>query len=425
MDITAVEATVITIPAYKLARFQNKVAAANRRLEAAGVEARFSFSYAEIQVKKIVGGIVLDDGTRFGGTEVFQPWINATLESELDLSIGDYTFLATLVSEEAGITVHTAPGHELGGFVPAGDDHCDHCNTDRRRTRLYLVRNNVTGEIIQLGHSCIEVFLGFSPKGLFALQYDEELRGLGSDDEVGGFTYKDTSADVNRVIALAYAYSNEGRAYVSSKVDWKVSTGQAVKHHIFEGAPKRPLRSGAAYEAEYQKDLARYTQAVTDSERYLADEALIADLRAAADTLDTNSDYGRNFSVILAGQTVSTRNVGILASIVAVYARNKQLAAERAAAPAKVQGFLAPVGTRIKVAINLTVKIAKQSEGDYGWSTWIVGTTPEGNTVTWRASRAIDLEPGDTLVLSAATVKAHETYQGTDQTVLTRAKIAE
>ena len=55
----------------------------------------------------------------------------------------------------------------------------------------------------------------------------------------------------------------------------------------------------------------------------------------------------------------------------------------------------------------------------------MVGVTPDGHVVTWNASKDLDVEAGDTLVLSAATVKAHENYQGTDQTVLTRAVVAE
>lgn len=416
--------TVINIPAYKLERFQARVDQANRRLERAGVDARFAFSYTEYDVKRIKDAIELPDGTRFGGREVFETWIHATLESEFNLSLGDYTFIASLVAEEAGITVHTAPGHELGGYEPAGDDHCDHCKVNRDRVRLYIVRDDKTGELLQLGHSCIELFTGFSPKGLWALSFDEELRGFSEDDGIGGgWSNRDTTANVDEVIAVAWAYSNEGRNYVSSKVEWKTPTSARVRSHIFQGAPRR--RDYGKDEEAYQRDLAEFLAAEEAAATYLADTALIEGIRASVESVRQDSDYGRNLRVILAGERVSSKNIGFAASIVSVYARENELAVKRAqeAAKPKVQGFLAPVGTRIKTDISLELSVVREREGDYGWSTWLVGVTPEGHTVCWNASRTFGLEAGDTLVLSAATVKAHENYRGTDQTVLTRAKV--
>jgi hypothetical protein len=431
-------------PAYKIDLYNQKVDKANRRLAAAGSDARFEFTLESITRKKAVGGLFNEEiGTWvISPVWVDAPWFRATQASELRLSIGDFTFLAALVAEEAGVTVHTAPGIELGGFVPAGDTHCDHCGTDRNRTRLYLVRNDATGEIIQLGHSCIELFTGFSPKGLFALEFDAELTGLGDDDEVGGsFGDRDYAVSVDKVIALAWAYSNEGRSYVSAKIDWKIGTGQKVRNHVFGGYPRRG--NFGKDEAAYTKACNEYEAAAEVAKNLIAEGTLLAAIKASAETVAADSDYGRNLRVILAGETVSGRNLGILASIVSVYAREKELAVKRAAAPAKVQGFLAPVKTRIKTPIELTVEILRSREGDYGWSTWLVGTTPEGLTVTWNASGRNgfekwvatgegptegsweELEVGDKLVLEAATVKAHETYQGTDQTVLTRAKVAE
>jgi len=435
-------ASVITIPAYKLERFQAKVDSANRRLENAGSDARFEFTYEEFFAKKTIGGQELPDGKIFGGTVVEVPWIAATQASELNLTIGDYTFLAALVAEEVGVTVHTAPGHELGGFEPAGDLHCDHCNINRDRVRLYLVRENETGRILQLGHSCIELFTGFSPKGLFALQFDEELRGLGNDDEAGGYGQRDFAAGVDQVVALAWAYSNEGRSYISAKIEWKIGTGAKVRGHIFGGFP-RQINFGMDQKGvhAFNKAVAEYEAAEAKAAQLVANPELLAEIKAIVSTVDENTDYGRNLRVVLAGERVSSRNIGILASVVSVYSREKELAAERAAAPATVQGFLAEVGTRIKTTIEITVKVARQREGDYGWSTWVVGTAQDGHTVAWNASRRLgtwvavggdptkgdwrDLEPGDTLILSAATVKAHENYKGTDQTILTRAKVAE
>lgn len=420
-----VQPNVYNVPAVRAERFIEKFESANRRLAAAGLDARFDFEAEEYFAKTRIGGIELPDGTIFGGTVVDVPWVRFTQASELRLSLGDYTFVASLIAEEGGVTVHSAPGTELGGFEPKGDVSCDHCGVDRNRTRLYLVRENETGRILQLGHTCIELFTGLSPKGLFALQYDDELRAVAEESFSAG--PRDTSANVDEVIALAWAYSNEGRAYVSAKAasDDRVTTSSEVKGHLFTVLKRSNFASGWRGDADFQAVVERRAAKAELATATLANTELLGAIKAVATTLASDSDYGRNMAVILNGENVSHRNIGILASLVAIYAREQELAAKRANAVPAAQGFLAEVGTRIKTNIELTISQARQREGDYGWTTWIVGTAQDGHVVVWNASRAIDLEPGDVLVLSAATVKAHDEYNGVDQTVITRAKIAE
>lgn len=415
------------VPAYKIDRFRAAIAKANRRLERAGHSARFEFHYEDIQVPTTTGGIIDQDGRRLGGVVVYQPWVVATLMSPLTLTLGDYTFKAALAAEEGGIVVHSAPGHDLGGYVPAGDDHCDHCHVSRRRTRLYLVRDNATGELLQLGHSCVELFTGLSPKGLWALQFDGELDEFTEDDGVGGgFSTGVLGADVDVVLAVAFAYSDRGRRYVSTARTWPggpASTVSQVREHIFGGPPRS---SNYKRLEDYLAALAEYDAREAEAKAIAADADLIAAIRASVETVTVDSDYGRNLRVLLAGESVSGRSLGVLASLVAVYAREKELAAKRAAAPARVQGFLAEVGIRIKEPIELSLTVVRYGDTGYGTtSTWVVGVTPDGHVATWKASKDLDVEAGDTLVLSAATVRAHENYQGTDQTVLTRAVVAE
>jgi len=233
-------------------------------------------------------------------------------------------------------------------------------------------------------------------------------------------------AEVNVVLAVAFACSDRGRRYVSTARTYPggpASTVSRVREHIFGGPPR-----GSNYKRldDYLDALAEYEAREADAKAIAADTDLIAAIRASVETVTADSDYGRNLRVLLAGENVSGRSLGVLASLVAVYAREKELAAKRAAAPPRVQGFLADVGTRIKEPIELSLTVVRYGDTGYGTtSTWVVGITPDGHVVTWNASKDLNVEAGDTLVLSAATVKAHENYQGTDQTVLTRAVVAE
>lgn len=407
----AVETHEWEIPAYKLDAFQTKIAQANKKLARAGLDARFEVSYEEFEVKKNVSAVDRFVVSAHDAVYVYEPWVRATLTGPLTLRHGHFTFVASLVAEEAGITVHSAPGQELGGYAPKGTTECDHCNVTRSRTRLYLVRDERDGSIVQLGHSCIELYTGIAPKGLWALTFDEDLAGFTRDDLDGGFGPRSYGASVNLVLAYAFAHADKGRAYVPSS-GFGVSTVSHVRTSLFSDINRLKEADRAYY-------IAKGAEAAT----YLADTELIAAIKAAVTETAEDSDYGRNLRVVLAGDHVSGRNVGILASLVKVYARQQQLEAERKAHPV-VAGFIGEVGERVR-DISATAKTVVYSEGDYGMKTFLVAITDDGHTVAWNASKALDIEVGDTFTMGAATVKAHETYHGVDQSVITRpAKLA-
>lgn len=409
--------------------FRAKVEKANNRLEKAGVDARFAFREEFFYAKERIGGTTLPDGTNFGGTEVLAEYVRFIQDSPLRLTVGDFTFVASLISEEAGMTVHTAPGQSLEGWTrPAADDvHCDHCNVDRYRTRIYVVRNNETGEIVQLGHNCIELYTGLSPKGLFALTFDLDLADFAKDDDewTPARAAQETHAEVNVVLALAWAYSNEGKSYQNAKsADFGGRpTGRRVSSHIFNGVPQKPFSKDPRAIHEWKKEVEEFLAADAASKVFLADEDLLNSIKASALTLKQGSDYAENLRIILAGESgvVSRRNVAILASLVSIYAREKELAVQRKAAPQLALGFLDVVGKRLK-GLKITLRTVRVIEGYYGDTTFMVGVTDDGYLVVWKASKFIAVEAGDVMVLDA-TVKEHDMYRGDYQTVLTRGKI--
>ena len=418
------------IPSYRWELFTHKLDVENRRLARAGVDSRFSATYSPFTVKRMKGGIELPDGTLAFGTEVTETWYLVTMDA-FTITLGHYTFVAALVAEEAGYTVHCAPGQSLDGWKrpDVNDIHCDHCGTKRNRNRLYIIRDEDTDQLLQVGHSCIELYTGLNPKGLNALTFDAELQGFADEDNDGhGFGSHDYGIPINTVLGYGFAFSDRGRSYVSAKAAEfgpTPSTSSEVRQWIIN-PPSRPSGRWATPQAIAEWEMGRDN--AIQGDKYAQDEELMADIRTAAETLKAGTDYAENMAIILAGQYVSGRNVGILASLVSVYAREKELAVQRASAPKVAKGFLADVKTRIRDEIRFTLRTVRIWDGDYGSTTFMVGYTPDMHCVVWKASGWHDVEAGDTVVLSAATVKAHEQYGETnpiDQTVLTRAVIKE
>lgn len=344
---------------------------------------------------------------------------------EYRLSLGDYTFVAALVPEEAGMTVHCAPGQSLDGWVrpPADDTSCDHCQVKRYRNRLYVVRDDRTGELHQLGHTCIELYTGLEPKGLWALSFDEELREFSGRDEGLGGGSRDYSVSIDSVLALSHAYSDGGRKYVSrAKADeWgKESTVSRIYGHMF--APPKHASPGSRHYEEW----AEYLDFAAKAGEVRKDEALLAAIKASAENLRPGTDYADNMHIVLAAESghVSRRNVGVLASLLAVYRRGLEDEAKREGQPQAAKGFLGKPGDKLR-GLEVTAKIVRVSEGYYGMSTWMIAKTDSGHEVVWSASGARPWEPGDRIKIGSLTIKGHGNYQGTDQTVITNGRSVE
>ncbi len=78
-----------------------------------------------------------------------------------------------------------------------------------------------------------------------------------------------------------------------------------------------------------------------------------------------------------------------------------------------------------RIEFEATVEFTKEFEGFYGSTTIIKLRDLEGNVFTWFASGPIydhDVKRGDRVSIKG-TVKKHDDYQGTKQTILTRCKI--
>ncbi len=433
-DLVEVDApTIFEIPAYRYDEFTKRVDKANRRLAKAGGSERFEFTFEtfdrQIWKKTLFTPI---DGT-MEPTGVYEPYIRATLVNDSFLiSAGDYTFVATLVAEEAGYTVHTAPGQSLDGWVrPDVDDiHCDVCKTVRRRLNIYIVRDNITGNLIQVGSNCIAPLLGFSPKSLWALTWTEDLFEL-EDENEGGSSYGAQAArtvDIDRVISLAWVYTNYGKSYVNVKIaDLKEipSTSSLVRGHIFN--PPRPGSRRGDKEA-FQAYLAKQAEAEVVAEN----ETLITAIRETAiSATQEGTDYGDNLRVILAADSgrVSSRNVGILASVVAIYSRELGLAAEKKANPI-AKGWIGEEKERVR-NFSVTLTTVKEFERDsfsgYGTetATMIIGRTADGHVVKWVYAGTVSYEVGDVINIKAGTVKKQDTWNDIDQTVLNRVVVSD
>lgn len=389
---------VHVIPETLLTSALLRIEKANRRLERAGIEERFTYdteasTYQTKDGREIATVKLTLSRPRIG----FNGWV--------------FTGAHDFTDDGATISYRREPGPDVN------DAHCDFCGKTRHRSRVYTVHSETEGDK-QIGQSCLKLFFGIKPEGLWSLDVDLQLEGDDYDADDLDRYFGSRGEEVypaEEMLAVASAVSAQGTEFVPKSRESKDNPSTAWK-----------VTSG------YTAALS----AVTDDDRQLATDTLEW-LRST----DDNSDYGRNLKAALLPtgdepKAVRSRHVGIAASAISAYLRAKSYAEEKRVREelAKKQraefqpGFVAPVGERFKQkkATVLRTKVIEVDgysfHSDRDYKTIVTMITEDGHQTTWFASGAKSFAAGQTVVMDA-TVKNHEQYDGADQTVVTRATL--
>lgn len=322
------------------------------------------------------------------------------------VNFGGWTLLGVLEPTDTGNNIVKAiPGHEVP-IEYRTRWTCDHCGDSRHRSKTYVVANEETGEVKQLGSTCLRSFLpNYSVEAYAETLEDviENLGGytLGEDDEdivIGGkcraFYAAEFLAKVNALIAKSgwlsrTAARNQGRE----------STVDAVIFSIW---------------SKYEKDKIIVSEADVAEAQAMIDETIAILVAKGERNL---SDYEWNLLNAARSELVSTSQAGVFGSLAQYISR---IRVERAAA--ETGQHVGKVGERL----TFTVSVVDTSErfGDFGITHIFNMTDEAGNLVVWFASNPCSaLKPGATVKLTG-TVKAHKVYNGKPQTVVTRCKVA-
>lgn len=151
-----------------------------------------------------------------------------------------------------------------------------------------------------------------------------------------------------------------------------------------------------------------------------ADRAEAADVIAWVKGLSPRSDYERNLVAVCSGEGVSLRHVGIAASAVTAFRRERERDVERRIVRATSQ-HLGQVGERAE--FEFVCLGVRHIDGQYGTTSLVLLAAPDGSRAKWFASGLREFREGERL-RGKATVKAHEVYEGCATTVLTRCKFS-
>lgn len=371
-------------PESKLPEAIKRIDKANRKLERSGVEGRFTYTTEEFTE-------IGEDGMEY--------YMTRLIIQQPPLNIAGYDFVAAVDVAESGILTRVLPGQSLSGYKP-NEMVCDHCGRRRFRKATYLLKDAETGEYKQVGSSCLESFLGVKPHGLWSLNYDmEDVEKL----DTGKRSTTDVAVPLINTVAIALAVSDNGRAFKSRAraQDYGTeSTADEVKNQLF----------GVKVEK-------------VDYDEYLEKAKTIIE----ETKFDGDSDYETNMRSILTAEKVRSKHIGFAASVVSAYNRQQEREIKTTLPinqPAL--GFIGVEKDKLK-DITLTVKKAISLENNYGYhestDTLLIMRTEDNKEVVWKASGYKDFNPGDKVNMKSGTVKGQDHKYGSDQTLVTRAKL--
>lgn len=283
---------------------------------------------------------------------------------------------------------------------------CDHCRVDRQRRTTYLVESVETGEIKQVGSTCLHDFLGVDPHHLIRFYtYLSDIEAALDDEEGSGGGGRREWPTEDYLAAVCSLIRTEGWVSRSSG-DGRPTATEAYDVLL---RPK-DRRGNPIYEVPTEQDEARAQAAIEWAQEELGRREYGREGRP----LD---EFESNLLAVSRCSVVPERGDGILAYLPVAHARFEEREIERRRR-AEVDINSAHVGqVKERLTLTLTVESVHEQAGDYGVSFRTKLTDDEGNVfMGWFSN---ELARGERYV-GKWTVKRHDVRDGVKQTVLAR-----
>ena len=412
---------VFEIPSPNLARFQERWEKLVRRANKLGVVPPTYTITGEVPRSHKVKREHFDEvkgATVWVVEEVVMIYHLITIDHPKVVVPGGWEFVATLEHTEEGTIIHNVGGKDLPQQYRDCDAWCDHCQLKRNRKDSFVVADSEF-HYKQIGRNCLSEYFGIDGTlyaNMAEIYYTaSELAGASEGGESWGssgpfFDYLDKFlAHVAEVIATEGWLSRKSARDRESEKGYPVpSTSDIAYRHmhpsIYDKASDRLYDLPSGRSEELAKEAVTWCENLSDSEVQ-------------------DNEYLHNIRVIARRGIVGGRQYGYAASIVSAYQRTLVDAANKAKA-AQTRAVSQYVGT-VKTRQEFTVMVEKvlQFDSAYGTIHMHLMKDINGNVLVWKSTSGT-LDVG-TLLLIKATVKSHEEYHGTRQTILTRCQVVE
>jgi hypothetical protein len=405
-NVPYMPSTTYKIPASRLTELEKRIAKINKRadkLEKPPVSLVIGDRERVTVERKSLPGLRM-------GTSFSYEAVNVEVIGETPVLNG-WEFLTTVLHRPAGNEFVNLPGTseaDLSNFVFTDKD-CDHCHMKRVRNATFIVRNVESGELKQVGSTCLGDFTGYhSPQA--AAKAIENIYNLLRDLRTWtGSTAGRTTRTFFLEEWMAFvSYSVRVHGFVSRNKSYDTNeeaTTDRAKRHI--------LAAGNDEDVPVPTD-----------EDFATAQRVIAYVRE--NLVTPSNDFEKQLAAAYASDmddAVAENTMGLTAAGFAYMWR-----AEKEAAKAQTQESQEYYGD-VDGKYNLILTVEKignafLSRSEF-WTTPYNFVDAQGRHFVWfSTAKSVDLEAGKTYSIRG-TVKDHrvDNYSGNKQTLLTRCKV--
>lgn len=334
-----------------------------------------------------------------------------------DIKVGDFTVIAKFERADGtkrNIVYRAVEDDAATPFITKHQDSaifCDHCKTKRVRNVSFILRNDKSGEYVQIGKTCMKDYLGIDVTSAlnmleqfsaFVVSYDMDSWG----DDFGSVNYYTPAECYIADLILLDNYI----PFVSAATARDTGETCTADSVMFNGdAIIREL----------------YNQSGFDTEQYEANRRAARDAAVAMMVEmrgDSSTDYARNVSIIVESGVIDrrTKQNRLVAGAVIHKLRAATAQRQREQSPSAHVGAVGD-----KIECELTFIRANWFETQFGPSCYATFEDVAGNQIVWKTGAISDEvcnNPNIKLV-AKFTVKSHDEFNGVKQTYITRLKV--
>lgn len=327
--------------------------------------------------------------------------------------LNGWSFVARLDhANEVGNLVRPVPGFVVPEMYRDRGSVCDHCRIKRYRRDTYLVQHDETGEIKQIGSSCLKDFLGHQHPEKIAKM--AELLGYADEFARGAMQVGDDRRFIDLEAYLAHC--------AMQIAQWGyMPISKAKQLNAANDDPRKEVQSTAsrALVSLFPSPGYQDQMPVPEDAHYKLAQDAIEWAANLGDDGGVLSDYQHNIHVLAASGMIEFRSTGYASSIVGSYMREHNLFPQKD--EKKPSNHVGNIGDKLE--LDVTYEASRWTTNDAGGFYIHQFVDAQGNVLKWMTGKEIEADKG-TMVKLRGTVKNHNEFKGAKETIVTRCKVS-
>lgn len=349
-------------------------------------------------------------------TDVIRHYKFVLVEVEGTAKVDNWECIAVMENHDAGnIIKRINTTIDIPERFKHTENICEHCNSKRYRTNLYVIHNTETDEWKQVGGNCLALYTG----GLnmeYVTAYLDGITELEENDGVVNYG-ENHYIPVKEALHYAIAVINKTGYFNSeSALPTKNLVSILLSYRLDMAVEKinNELRQSKLEAYFSQKDF------LFDEETKDVVEKIVEYYK----NVDDDSEFVHNVKVMLSEGYIRPRNIGYICYLPCGYAKHIQREIERAKKiETEKSEYFGEIGKRYKDKEIFSFERITAWETMYGITYVFKIVLTDGSILTWKTSNYPYLNDRESFDKVTFTVKDHKEYRGQKQTEITRCKI--